>query len=197
MNLPSDILALVIELDALRSQRDDHWQIPQAEGELLYQIAATSGARTIVEAGTSYGFSGLFWGAALRPRGGVLHTIDMDPRKVESSRETFGRAGLGEIVKNHVGDARQTLATFSGPIDIVFLDAGDKSRTRELFDAIWHAVRPGGSVITDNAVTHRTELAPFVQYVRGLPNSTSAEVPVGNGFEWTVKLGQSTGPSSR
>ena len=56
------------------------------EGDLLYQIALGSGAKLIVEVGTSYGFSGLFWGAALRKTGGVLHTIDISQKKFDSSK---------------------------------------------------------------------------------------------------------------
>jgi predicted O-methyltransferase YrrM len=176
------------ELESLRTQRDDHWQIPRLEGDVLYQIALASGARTIVEVGTSYGFSGLFWGAALRLTGGTLHTIDIDPRKVESSRATFERAGLAKVVVNHLGDARQVLPEIAGPIDLAFLDSGDKKSTRALFELVWSRVRPGGSVLTDNATTHRAELADFVAYVRALPGAASAEVPVGNGVEWTIKL---------
>jgi hypothetical protein len=49
--------------------------------------------------------------------------------------------------------------------------------------------RPGGSVLTDNAVTHRAELAEFVRHVRSLPDATSTEIAVGNGLEWTTRVG--------
>src|SRR5687768_8016740 len=129
-NIDPQILRLIDELDRLRGERDDHWQVPRVEGELLYQIALASNARLIVEAGTSYGFSGLFWGAALKQTGGVLHTIDNDPYKVESSRKTFERAGLGDVVVNHPGNARDVLPAVKGEIDIVFLDAGNKRTVR-------------------------------------------------------------------
>ena len=74
------------------------------------------------------------------------------------------------------------------PIDLAFMDSGDKKSTRALFDLLWPRVRPGGSVITDNATTHKAELADFVGYVRGLAGAASTEIPVGNGIEWTVKL---------
>ena len=50
------------------------------------------------------------------------------------------------------------------------------------------AIRAGGAVITDNATTHRKELAEFAKYVRSLPDAASAEVAIGNGIEWTVKV---------
>ena len=74
----------------------------------------------------------------------------------------------------------------SPPIDLAFIDA-DKPSTRAYFDLVWPKVRVGGSVITDNATTHREELSDFVKYVRGLGDASSTEVAVGNGIEWTVK----------
>jgi predicted O-methyltransferase YrrM len=176
------------ELDALGKQRDDAWQIPRAEGELLHHIALSVAARTVVEIGTSYGFSGLFWAAALRKTGGRLHTIDLDPKKYASSRDSFARAGVDDLITSYLGDARQILASFPDlpAIDVAFIDA-DKPSTRTYFDLVWPRLRVGGFVVTDNATTHRDELREFVQYVRSRADASSAEVAVGNGIEWTIK----------
>src|SRR3954470_18248759 len=96
------ILAAIDELDRLRKTRDDHWQIPRVEGDLLHHIALTANARVIVEVGTSYGFSGLFWGAALKQTGARLHTIDIAEKKYQSSKETFAKAGLADTIVNHL-----------------------------------------------------------------------------------------------
>jgi predicted O-methyltransferase YrrM len=181
------ILSLIDELDALRASRDDHWQIPRVEGELLHHIALSSGAKKIVEIGTSYGFSGLWWGAALHRGGGQLHTIDRDRKKYDCSRLTFDRAGLSGTIVNHLGDAAEILKTIDGPIDLAFIDA-DKPACRAYFDLLWPKLRIGGSILTDNATTHREELAEYIAYVRSVPNGSSAEVAVGNGVEWTIKV---------
>lgn len=181
------IIAMIDELEHLAQRRTDAWQIPREEGEFLYSLVLSSHARLVVEVGTSYGFSGLFLGAALRTTGGLLHTIDADPRKHEMARATFEKAGLADIITIHLGDARQILPTIEGPIDMVFLDA-EKAMTREYFDLVWNYVRRGGSVLTDNVLTHRDELRKFVQYVRARADVRSGEVGVGNGLEWTVKV---------
>ena len=183
----SRIQELIDELDQLGKTRKDAWQVPRAEGELLHQIALASGARLIVEVGTSYGFSGLFWGQALKRTAGRLHTIDVSQKKFDSAKKTFARAGLDHIIVNHLGDAQAILPKIAGPIDIAFIDA-DKPATRAYFDLLWPKIRIGGSVLTDNATTHRTELADFVKHVRALADAHSAEVAIGNGLEWTVKV---------
>jgi predicted O-methyltransferase YrrM len=187
MPIVPPILAAIDELDSLRKSRDDHWQIPRVEGELLYHIAFSANAKVIVEIGTSYGFSGLFWGAALQQTGGKLHTIDIAEKKFNSSKETFAKAGLAGVIVNHLGDAQEVLKTIAGPIDIAFIDA-DKPACRAYFDVLWPKIRKGGAIITDNATTHRAELAPFTKHLRSLADASSVEVAVGNGIEWTIKV---------
>ena len=187
MPIDRRIAAVIDDLDAYRKTKDDSWQIPRVEGELLHHIALSISAKLVVEVGTSYGFSGLFWGAALRHTAGRLHTIDVSQKKYDASREAFARAGLADIITNHLGDAHNVLKTIPGPIDIAFIDA-DKPRCRAYFDLLWPKIRPNGSILTDNATTHRAELADFVKHVRSLPDASSVEVAVGNGIEWTIKL---------
>ena len=182
-----EILRAIDELDQARKTRDDHWQIPRVEGDLLYHIALSAKATVIVEVGTSYGFSGLFWGAALKRTGGKLHTIDVSQKKFDSSRQTFARAGLGDVIVNHLGDAHDVLKTIEGPIDLAFIDA-DKPACQAYFDALWPKIRVGGSILTDNATTHRSELADYVKGLRSRTDASSVEVAVGNGIEWTIKV---------
>ena len=188
MRTDPKILAAIDELDALRKSRDDHWQIPRVEGELLHHIALAMNAKLIVEIGTSYGFSGLFWGAALKQTGGRLHTIDIAQKKFDASRQTFAQAGLADVIINHLGDAHDVLKSIAGPIDLAFIDA-DKPACREYFETLWPKIRPGGAILTDNATTHRTELADYIKHLRSLADASSIEVAVGNGIEWTTKLG--------
>jgi predicted O-methyltransferase YrrM len=184
-DLPPPLLAAIDELDRLRT-REDAWQIPRVEGELLYHLALAHRATLIVEVGTSYGFSGLWWAAALRKTGGKLHTIDRDPKKVTSSKATFAAAGVADVVTNHLGDARDVLATVPAGLDLAFIDA-DKPACRAYFDLLWPKVKPGGAILTDNVVTHRKELADYVTHLRARPDANSVELPVGNGVEWTLK----------
>ncbi len=187
MAFDPQVTKLIDELDALRQTRDDHWQIPRIEGEVLYQIAVASGSKHIVEVGTSYGFSGLFWGAAVKFNRGILNTIDIAQKKYDSSRETFRKAGLDKFIINHLGDAAQVLPTIKGTVDIAFIDGMDKSLSSKYFDLIWPNIRRGGSVLTDNTKSHPGELADYVAYVRSRSDTVSADLPVGNGLEWTIK----------
>lgn len=181
------LAAQIDALDRLAQTRDDAWQVPRAEGELLAALAIAHQARLIVEVGTSYGFSGLWWSAALALTGGHLHTIDASEKKYTASKAAFAAAGVASRVTSHLGDARRVLTGMRDGIDLAFIDA-DKSGTQAYFDLLWPKVRVGGAVLTDNVLTHPNELAAFVGVVRARADAHSVQLPVGGGLEWTLKL---------
>lgn len=176
--------AVMRELDRLRI-REDAWQVPRAEAEALYDLIVSRKCKLGVEIGTSYGYSALHFAAALAQTGGILHTIDISRKKYDASREAFKRAGFGDIIVSHLGDARRVLPAILGGFDFVFLDA-DKEQIREYFKLVWPRINPGGMLLTDNINTH-PELVPFVQLLHRLPDAKSSTLQVGNGLEVTYK----------
>ncbi len=175
------------ELERLAEARDDALQVPRDEGELLVAIALAHNAQIVVEIGTSYGFSGLWWAAALDITGGHLHTIDFSEKKFTASRSTFAAAGVSQRVTNYLGNARDILRQMPNALDLVFIDA-DKPSSQAYLEIVWPKLRVGGAVLTDNILTHPDELSEFVDRLRARPDAQSVLLPIGNGLEWTIKL---------
>jgi predicted O-methyltransferase YrrM len=185
--LSSALAAQIDELERLGKTRDDAWQISREQGELQAAIAVAAQAKLILEIGTSYGFSGLWWAAALGVTGGHLHTIDISEKKFASSKATFAAAGVAGLVTNHLGDAHTVLAGIPGAIDLVFIDA-DKPSCQAYFGLVWPRVRVGGGVLTDNVISHEKELAAFVRGVKARADAQSVTIGTRSGVEWTVKV---------
>jgi predicted O-methyltransferase YrrM len=175
------------EVERLAKPRGDSMQVSRQQGELLAAIALAHRAKLIVEIGTSYGFSGLWWSAALAGTGGHLHTIDVSEKKYRTAKTMFAAAGLADRVINYLGDARLILPNLPDGIDVVFIDA-DKSSTKTYFDLLWPKLRVGGAVVTDNVISHQEEMAGFVDYVRSRSDAHSVQIPLRAGVEWTVKV---------
>ncbi len=184
------IQAVIDRVDRLRIQVDDHWQIPSDEGRVLAQLVSIGRFVSICEIGTSYGFSTLHLAAAASGHGGHVDTIDHDPKKVTAASKNLRDAGLDRFVTLHQGDARQILASIQprSPFDFVFIDA-TKEQSDAYLDAILPKLTPRCVLVTDNTTTHAHELAGFVKRLRSLPGFTSCAVPVGNGFELSVRHG--------
>lgn len=184
--IDSRVLAVIDEVEAFQRTRDDAWNVPRDEGMLLHTLARLGGCRTVVEVGTSYGFSGLFLAAAARANGGLLHTFDINPMKHEHAARHFAKAGLSDAVRLHTGDALAELPRLPGRVDFAFLDAA-KPQTFDYWRAIEDKLSPRCVVAVDNTGSHREQLADFVAMLRGRADFTSCDVPVGNGFELAVR----------
>lgn len=175
------------EVERLAKPRGDAMQVSREQGELLTAIALSLNAKLIVEIGTSYGFSGLWWSAALAVTGGHLHTIDVMEKKYTTAKATFAAAGVADRVTSHLGNAREILTGIEGPIDVVFIDA-DKPASQSYFDLLWPKVRVGGAVLTDNVISHQQELGQYVRDLHARGDAHSVTIPLRAGLEWTVKL---------
>jgi len=85
----------------------DLWlPVSRETGVLLYMLARSTGARSIVEFGTSFGISALHLAAALRDNGGGrLITSECEPSKVMRARAHLVEGGLDDLVEVREGDA--------------------------------------------------------------------------------------------
>ena len=137
-------------LDALhRTQRAGHWNVSLADGRLLRLLTETTGARHVVEIGTSNGYSGLWFLLALRKTGGKLTTHEIDTGRAALARKHFDLAGVGDLATIVLGDAHETTKRLKEPIDILFLDA-DPSGYGDYMARLLPLVRPGGLILTHN-----------------------------------------------
>lgn len=121
-------------------------------GRLLYLLARSTGARSIVEFGTSFGLSTLHLAAALRDNGGGrLITTEFEPSKAARTRENLAVGGLADLVEIREGDALDTLASeLPDTIDLLLLD-GAKSLYMDVLRLVESRLRPGAVIIADNA----------------------------------------------
>lgn len=184
---PPAVQQVMDEVNALREQVDDHWQIPRDEAELLAQLVRLGRCESICEVGVSYGYSTLHLAAAAREQGGHVHAIDISEKKVDAAAQHLAQAGLTDVVTLHLGDAREMLASIqpTKPFDFVFIDA-IKEQSFEYLAAVQPKLAPRAAIVTDNTVTHAQELSSFVQHLRALAGAHSTNVAVGNGFELTI-----------
>jgi predicted O-methyltransferase YrrM len=126
--------------------------VSRETGRLLYMLARSSGARTVIEFGTSFGISTLHLAAALRDNGGGrLITSEFEPSKVARARANIAAGGLADLVEIREGDALETLARDRpDSIDFVLLD-GAKGLYPAILALLESRLRPGALIVADNA----------------------------------------------
>jgi len=123
--------------------------VSTSDGRLLRLLAETTGAKRVVEIGTSTGESAVWLALALRTTGGHLFTHEIDPERAKIAAENFKKAGVDDRVTIVPGDAHETVRQYQEPIDILFLDA-DKQGYIDYLAKLLPLVRPGGLIIAHN-----------------------------------------------
>lgn len=125
------------------------------QGRLLYILARSMGARSILEVGTLAGYSAIWLGRALPPDGHMI-TLEVDSHHADVARANLDSAGLHNV-EVRLGPARDTLrqlvADGAGPFDLIFIDA-DKVGYPDYLRSSLDLSRPGTLIIADNVVRH-------------------------------------------
>ena len=156
------------------------------QGRLMQLLAATAGARRILEIGTLGGYSAIHLARAL-PEDGTLISLEIDEHHAGVARKNVDRAGLSGIVGVRVGDAHELLAALieegEDPFDVIFIDA-DKESYPEYLDASLSLVRSGSLILGDNTIRGGTVLDPQEETARSTRefNRKVAEDPTLSGL---------------
>ena len=172
-------------LDFYGRLKDYPLPVSRETGTLLYMLARSTRARTVIEFGTSFGISTLHLASALRDNGGGrLITTEFEASKVARARENLNAGGLIDLVEIREGDALQTLARdLPDSIDLLLLD-GAKALYPEVLALVEHRLRPGALVIADNA-DHSPQ---YLAHVRSTGNGYLS-TPFAEDVELSIRLG--------
>ncbi|MFI5731966.1 O-methyltransferase [Kribbella sp. NPDC051587] len=160
----------------------------------LSLLAATVGAKAVVEIGTGTGVSGLALLRGMRTDG-TLTTVDLDAENQRLARKTYLDAGVTSNRFRLIAGAALDVVTrlTDGHYDLVFCDADRRENTAYLHEAL-RLLRPGGIVVFAGLLTgarvpdpaHRdpdtTALRDLLRAVREDDNLVSALLPTSDGL---------------
>jgi predicted O-methyltransferase YrrM len=163
--------------------KDFYLAVSPDTARLLYMLARSSRARSIVEFGTSFGISTIHLASALRDNGGGrLIGSEFETAKVAKARENLQTAGLSDLVEIREGDALDTLAReLPETIDLVLLD-GAKGLYSKVLSLLESRLRVGSLIVADNA-----DYCPdYLARVRA-PGAGYLSVPFADDIELSMK----------
>ncbi len=154
-------------------------QVPPETGQFLALLCASAPAGSVIEIGTSAGYSALWLALACRARQRQLTTFEILPAKASRARTTFERAGVGDVVGLVNGDFLDHAQSL-GDVGFCFLDA-EKNVYGACIDAVVPNLVPGGLLVADNVISHHDELESVVDAVRRDARVDAVVVPIGRG----------------
>jgi caffeoyl-CoA O-methyltransferase len=147
-----------LRAETFASMESPQMQVGRLEGRFLHLLVKLTSARRVLEIGMFTGYSALMMASAL-PDDGELVTCDIDPAAEAIARRYFDRHPHGKKITIRMGPALDTLASLSGPLDLVFIDA-DKGNYVAYYEAVLPLLRPGGLIVADNTLWSGKVVAP-------------------------------------
>ncbi len=117
-------------------------------GRLLNILALSIHAKRVLELGSGFGYSAMWFALAVGPGGEVVMT-DHSKENVDMAHDYFTRAGLYNRVVPNIGNALDIARRTPGPFDVVFCDIS-KDDYPAAFGIARDKLRVGGYFICDN-----------------------------------------------
>lgn len=173
-------------LNRLEKTQGKYWNISKETGEFLKLIVEIKKAKSILEIGTSNGYSGIYLGLGAKKNKGHLTTIDGDWNRASEAKKNFTEAGTIKNTKIIIGEARAETKKLKGKFDLVFIDA-NKSQYLEYLKNIEKNLAKGSVIIADNAINIKDSMKDYIKYVTTSKKYESVLVPIGSGEMISVR----------
>ena len=185
-----------------RAERDGFPTVGPEVGRALAMCTRLAGARSVLELGSGFGYSG-YWVARALPPDGSITLTERDADLLDAAKGYFERGGVADRARYLQGDALDLADGMNEEFDLVILDHDTADYVRG-FEACRNLVAPGGATLVDNVAVYgevqtpegllatldgdpcpneRTRLvADFYEHVLPDPEFETFLLPVGEGL---------------
>jgi caffeoyl-CoA O-methyltransferase len=185
--------------------------VPEADGQALYDIVVDHGYKSALEIGTSNGYSGMWIAWALSKTGGKLITVEIDRGRYEEALKYFRKAGLDQYIDAKLGNAHDIVPALPGPFDFVFCDA-DKDWYENYLKAVLPKLNVGGCFAAHNVSDYSSgwrgrgrgrfgggSAGGFLEFARSFPNLETEvlRIPGSGGLSVSYKKSEKAAGSSQ
>ena len=167
--------------------REDEWLLAVGynTGFFINSLAKSAESKTILELGTSYGYSTIFLAEAAKETGGRVISLEIHPQKVDYAKQKIHEAGLSDFVEFRIGDALEILNKSKEKFDFVLLDIW-KRFYLPTFELFYPKLNKGAWVIADNMLyppEFKPEATAYRNRIRETKAFDSVLLPIGSGIE--------------
>lgn len=170
----------------MRSRDDLLLRVGPEAGQLINIIVKGSGAKSILELGTSYGYSTVWLAEAARATGGKVTSLDLVADKQTYAKAMLGKCGLADYAEFISGNAVDILKNLDRQFDFVLVDLW-KELYVACFDLLYAGrLAPGALLVADNMLqppVSREDANAYRRRVRGSKDMESVLLSVGQGLE--------------
>ena len=156
--------------------------IEPESGRFLSMLIRAQQSKSILEIGTSTGYSTLWLAEAARQTQAMITTLEVDAERVAQAKQYATEIDLADLINFKVIDAQVYLEAEQEIFDFILLDA-----ERDDYVSYWpHLSRllkaKGGLLVVDNVISHAAEVEEFIALIQQDPRFIMSSVPISAGL---------------
>jgi predicted O-methyltransferase YrrM len=156
--------------------------IEPESGRFLSMLIRAQQSKSILEIGTSTGYSTLWLAEAARQTQAMITTLEVDAERVIQAKQYATEIDLADLINFKVIDAQVYLEAEQEIFDFILLDA-----ERDAYVSYWpHLSRllkaKGGLLVVDNVISHAAEVEEFIALIQQDPRFIMSIVSIGAGL---------------
>lgn len=180
------MLSSILRQIEAENEAEALWIVGPKTGRMLHWLVRVVEPETLLEIGTSVGYSALWMAAALEANEkGKLWTVESHKERFSRAEKNIEAAGLGHRIqqlKGHAPEVFQEEGVMPERIDFAFFDATKKEH-QSFYDAVLPRMQSGGMIVVDNVQSHRFgEMEDFIRARHDDERLKVVEIPVGTGL---------------
>ena len=156
--------------------------IEPESAQYLSMLVSIQQSKTILEIGTSTGYSTLWLADAVQKTQGHLTTLEIDAARSQQAQQYIEEFGSSESVDFWVGDAKDFLALNQQQYDLILLDA-----ERDAYVEYWVYLQnmlatDHGVLVVDNVISHADQVTDFITLIQQDSVFVTSVLPLGAGL---------------
>ncbi len=182
-------------LSELEKTQKDFWNLDRESANFLNTLIQINNSKSVLEIGTSNGYSGIWILKALERTKGKLTTIEFWEKRQSVARKNFEICCPNLPAEAKIGSATVILEDIKEEIqnkkrdkfDFVFIDANKKEYI-EYFKIIDTITTDNAVIVADNILSHYEKTKEYVQELFNNNNYQSQILDIGAGMMISKKL---------
>ena len=186
---------VIEKLKELELTRSDFWNLPPESANFINMLIKANNIKTVLEIGTSNGYSAIWICNALKKTGGHLVSLEFWQKRIDLAEANLKHCGLRDLATIKCGSAFNLIQELTSEdfktdkleLDMVFIDA-NKSEYIKYFELVHPLLKKGGIILADNASSHQDSVRPFLDEIYSRNDYQTQLLPFDGGLLMSLKL---------
>ncbi|MPW45777.1 O-methyltransferase [Acinetobacter guerrae] len=154
--------------------------------KFLSMLIRTQQSQSILEIGTSTGYSTLWLAEAAQATGAQIITLEIEEKRSLQAQSYAAELNLESSIEFWTGDAAEYLKQATQTFDFILLDA-ERSYYPTYWDDLKRLIRKnGGVLIVDNVISHAAEVKEFLNMIKQDMDFMTTTIAFGAGLFMVV-----------